>query len=97
MVDGIKGLGGRIMRQEPGSAFSAGDDRDFSDRIRSMLEDVNDKQHKADADAQKVVKGELGIHEGMISITEADISLRYLVQVRAKVMAAYNEIIKMQI
>jgi flagellar hook-basal body complex protein FliE len=44
-----------------------------------------------------VVKGELGIHEGMISISEADISLRYLVQVRAKVMAAYNEIIKMPI
>lgn len=70
---------------------------DFSDRLKSMLKDVNQKQHTADASIEKVVKGELGIHEGMMSVQEADVSLRYLVQVRAKVMQAYNEIMKMPV
>ncbi len=70
---------------------------DFSERLKSMLTDVNIKQHNADDSIQKVIRGDMDIHDGMISVSEADISLRYLVQVRAKVMQAYNDIVKMQI
>lgn len=70
---------------------------DFGERLKAMLSDVNKKQHTADDSIQKVIRGDMDIHDGMISVTEADISLRYLVQVRSKVMAAYNEIVKMQI
>jgi len=70
---------------------------DFSERLKAMLTDVNVKQHNADDSIQKVIRGDMDIHDGMISVSEADISLRYLVQVRAKVMQAYNDIVKMQI
>lgn len=70
---------------------------DFSERLKSMLVDVNVKQHNADDSIKKVIRGDMDIHDGMISVSEADISLRYLVQVRSKVMQAYNEIVKMQI
>lgn len=70
---------------------------DFSERLKAMLTDVNRKQHHADDSIQKVIRGDMDIHDGMISVSEADISLRYLIQVRSKVMQAYNEIIKMQI
>lgn len=97
MIDSVKSLNNRISRIDQGSGPTIQPDRQFSDRLKDMIKDVNAKQHKADSDAEKVIKGELGIHEGMISISEADMSLRYLVQVRAKVMQAYNEIMKMQI
>jgi flagellar hook-basal body complex protein FliE len=70
---------------------------DFGERLKAMLSDVNRKQHNADDSIQKVIRGDMDIHDGMISVTEADVSLRYLVQVRAKVMQAYNDIVKMQI
>lgn len=98
MIDPINNMNNRISREGMSPVGTdGGDDRPFADRIKGMLEDVNIKQHKADSDAQKVIRGELGIHEGMMSLSEADISLRYLVQVRAKVMQAYNDIIKMSI
>lgn len=97
MIDSINNTPARLSKSAltPGNASE--NERSFSDRIKGMLEDVNNKQHKADADATKVIKGELGIQEGMMSLHEADISLRYMIQVRAKVMAAYNEIIKMPV
>lgn len=68
----------------------------FEDRLKGAIKEVNDLHHTADNSIEKVIKGEMGIHEGMLAIQEADTSLRLLVQVRAKVMAAYNEIMHMQ-
>ena len=78
--------------EKPGSNGPA-----FSDRLKAMLDDTNRKQHVADNAVHKVTNGEMDIQEGMIALSEADISLRYLVQVRSKVLQAYNDIIKMQI
>lgn len=97
MIDSINAANNRISRKALGQGGSDVDEPSFSDRLKTMLKDVNNKQHKADADAQKVIRGELGIHEGMLSLSEADISLRYMIQVRSKVMQAYNEIIKMSL
>lgn len=96
-MNGITGVGNRVSKQVTGNSGTGMTDRSFADRLKDMLSDVNTKQHTADESMNKVVKGELGIHEGMLSIQEADVSLRYLVQVRAKVMQAYNEIIKMPV
>jgi flagellar hook-basal body complex protein FliE len=87
------GLPSAVKQKNGGEAVTP----DFSERLKAMLTDVNQKQHTADDSIKKVINGEMDIHDGMISVTEADISLRYLIQVRAKVMQAYNEIIKMQI
>jgi len=37
------------------------------------------------------------IHEGMMAVGKAETSLKILAQVRNKVMAAYNEVMRMQI
>ncbi len=68
----------------------------FSDRLKSAMEDVNQRQHVSDQSMEQVVEGRLGIHEGMINISQADISLRLLTQVRNKAMGAYKEIMNMQ-
>ena len=73
--------------QEPG----------FADKLKESIVAVNKSQQNADHAMEKVIKGELGIHEGMLKIQEADISLRLLLQVRKKVMDAYTEIIRMQL
>ncbi len=69
----------------------------FSDRVKNAMNDVNVKQHVADDATEKVVKGEMGIHEGMLALQEADIAFKLLSQVRSKVMQAYMEIIKMPV
>ncbi len=70
---------------------------DFSDRLKSAMTDVNVKQHVADDSIEQVIQDKLGVHEGMLAVQEADISLRLLVQVRTKVMEAYKEIMHMPV
>jgi flagellar hook-basal body complex protein FliE len=97
MISSVKGLDPRISK----NVLKLNNDDDtgpsFGDRLKSMLTDANDKQHLADDAVHKVTTGEMDIQDGMVALSEADISLRYLLQVRSKVLQAYNEIIKMQI
>jgi flagellar hook-basal body complex protein FliE len=67
----------------------------FADTFKKALSRVNHLQQQSDVAMQDVVKGDLGIHEGMMAISEADLSLRLLVQVRNKVIDAYREISRM--
>lgn len=85
------------LRTEPLSERVDRRDTEFAQRIKNAMSDVNEKQHIADDSIEAVIKGEMGLHEGMIAIGRADTSLRLLTQVRSKVMAAYNEIMRMQV
>ncbi len=80
-------LGSRIERRSS----------DFSERIKAAVLEVNANQHVADRSVEAVIQGELGIHEGMQALGKANTSLKVLTQVRNKVMAAYNEIMRIQI
>ncbi len=82
---------------EPLAARLEKRDPSFTQRLKAAVGDVNTKQNVADDSIEQVIKGELGLHEGMMAIGKADISLKLLVQVRGKVMGAYQEIIRMQI
>lgn len=67
----------------------------FGQRLKQAVEAVNDLQQDADTAAERVVSGAMGIHEGMLALSKAEISLRLLLQVRNKVMDAYREISRM--
>jgi flagellar hook-basal body complex protein FliE len=69
---------------------------DFMDRLKTAMGDVNNKQIVADTASEQVVMGKLGIHEGMMAVQEADVSLRYALQVRGKAIDAYREVMRMQ-
>ena len=70
-------------------------DSGFGARLKQALSEVNELQQDADKSMTDVTMGKLGIHEGMLALTEADLSLRLLVQVRTKIMEAYREISRM--
>lgn len=72
-------------------------DGEFAQRIKAAVKDVNTNQHIADDSIEKVIQGEMGIHEGMLAISKANTSLKLLAQVRNKIMAAYNEVMRMQV
>jgi flagellar hook-basal body complex protein FliE len=57
---------------------------------------VNNQLLQADVDAREMVAGKKDIHQAMISMEEAHISMRLLIQVRNKVISAYEEIMRMQ-
>ena len=71
---------------------------DFGDILQSTIENVNDAQLSGDMAIENLQSGEAKhLHEVMLAVEEADISLRMLVQMRNKALTAYEEIMRMQI
>jgi len=70
----------------------------FSDIIKSTISEVAKAEQKADKSIEDLQSGQAkNLHETMISVQEADISVKMLVQFRNKALQAYEEIMRMQI
>jgi flagellar hook-basal body complex protein FliE len=70
----------------------------FLDTLNQKLNDVNDQQIAADDITQKFIKGdETDVHKVMVSTEEAKLSLELAVQIRNKLVDAYQEFNRMQI
>ena len=68
----------------------------FSTLMGRAAESVMEPQHAANAATEMFARGEEGeIHQSMLAMERADISLRFLVSVRNKALEAYREIMHM--
>ncbi|OPJ63280.1 flagellar hook-basal body complex protein FliE [Clostridium oryzae] len=70
----------------------------FASLLTDKLDQVNNKQLKADSDTESFIKGDnINIHQVMLSTEEAKLSLETAVQIRNKLVEAYQEINRMQL
>lgn len=70
----------------------------FEDVLNSYLDKTNDMQLDADAAIQDLITGKnTDIHSVMITTEEAKQSLELAVEIRNKLVDAYQEIMKMSI
>ena len=81
------------------SSVNAGGGIDFSSVFKSSLDQVNNAQQHAAKLARDFEIGAPGANltEAMISMQKATISLQYTVQVRNKIVAAYQDIMNMPV
>jgi flagellar hook-basal body complex protein FliE len=71
---------------------------DFNSHLKNALGEVNDLQQKADQAIQQLVgEGKGDLQETMIALEKADVSFRLMMQIRNKVLEAYQEIMRMQV
>ncbi|MDP1558027.1 MAG: flagellar hook-basal body complex protein FliE [Nitrosomonas sp.] len=72
---------------------------DFSQKLKAAMDQVNDAQQSADQLTMGFVSGESdkNLHEVMISLQKANISFQSMIQVRNKLVTAYQEIMNMQV
>ena len=69
---------------------------DFSEKLREVLNEANAPQAKAEQAAQDYASGKQNdLHGTMITMTEADVSLRLVSNVRTRVIEAYREVMRM--
>lgn len=70
----------------------------FANTLEKAIDHVNTLQKDADVKMQKLATGESkNIADVMIAAERADIALKLMVNVRNKVINAYNEVMKMQV
>ena len=97
---GVQGLnqeltGGMSTRKNSGEESGG---PSFGDTLKGAMNSVNTLQKESDTSMQQLATGKAdSMHETMIAAEKADIALRLMVQVRNKVIDAYNDIMKMQV
>ena len=70
----------------------------FIDNLKEALGSVNEAIKSSDQAAQKMASGQASnLHDVMIAMEKADVSLRTLTAVRGKILDAYHEIMKMPV
>lgn len=90
-----KGLTGLSSPQK--QKGKSGDVR-FSDQLKELLYSVNQKQSVASDKVGEVVTGESeDLHNAMIALEEASVSFQLMLEIRNKMLEAYQEINRMNI
>ena len=91
----------KIGNLKPAPAPSAGEIRPapkgaFNQILKDAVATVDGMEKAADNSIVDLLNGQANVHETMIALQKADISMRLLLNVRNKALEAYKEIIHMQ-
>jgi len=83
----------------PGESGKAGENKgSFGEVLKDKIGEINKLQLDADAAIAKVELSDSGsVHEAMIALEKANISFRTMMQVRNKILEAYQEVMRMQV
>jgi flagellar hook-basal body complex protein FliE len=72
--------------------------KSFGNVLKDIMQDINKLQVNADEAIAKVQLDNTGsIHEAMIALEKADLSFRTMMQVRNKILDAYQEVMRMSV
>lgn len=99
MVDSIKGAFNTTIDAASAGKSSTGiKEGGFADVLKDSIQKVNSIQGEADQAIKGLSTGQVNnIHETMIAIEKANLSFNMMVQVRNKLVQAYEEIMRTQV
>jgi flagellar hook-basal body complex protein FliE len=70
----------------------------FGEILKDAISTVNSLQKQSDQEIQKLMTGESqDLHTTVIAMQKADLSFQMMMQVRNKIVQAYQEIMRMQV
>jgi flagellar hook-basal body complex protein FliE len=101
-MDTINSIGpileGRIPDKLPKPQATGKDVPSFKDTLSTFMKDVNSMQVKADQSIQKMAAGEItDVHQVMNAVEEANTAFNMMMEIRNKVMDAYQEVLRMRL
>ena len=97
---GIKGVGTNFKSILDSKSVTKNNDDgiSFSEMLKGSVNKVNTIQNEADQAVQDLLVGkDQNIHQVMIAVEKANLSLQMMMQVRNKIMSAYEEIMRTQV
>ena len=81
-----------------GAADTGSGGGSFADTLLNSINKVNDLQNAANSSAEAIATGKSSnIHQAMIDMEKANDSFELMMQVRNKIITAYNSIMNMQV
>ena len=88
----------RIQSLSKNSPSEQAQSPDFVDLLKGAIEQVNAIQHESGRLEDSVARGEsMNIHQAIIAGEKAGLSFRLMMQVRNKLIEAYQEVLRIQV
>ena len=85
------------IRRPQGVVGSSGGPN-FGEVLKDAITTVNEVQKQSDRQIEKLITGESqDLHTTLIAVQKADVSFQMMMQVRNKIVQAYQEIMHMQV
>lgn len=93
--DSIKTLPASLQKEKQAPKEQ---DASFEELLNNSIDEVNRLHKEADRAVMELATGnEKDIHNTMIALEKAGVSFRLMMQVRNKIVSAYQEIMRMQV
>ncbi|HOM99903.1 MAG TPA: flagellar hook-basal body complex protein FliE [Acidobacteriota bacterium] len=71
---------------------------DFKQLLSEAIREVDQAQKISDQQVEQMISGEIqDVHAAMIALQKADLSFQMMMQVRNKLIDAYQEVMRMQV
>ncbi len=97
-IQGISLINGIDTKDIKINKVNENEEINFSKVLEKALDTVNQKQIDSETMTQKAILGEVdNVHDVLLAAEEAKLSLELTVQIRNKIVEAYQEINRMQI
>lgn len=100
-IQGVTLQTGRVDPLRPLSsrpAVSSTAQSSFQNVLTDAISEVQRLQNEADTTIKKLVSGEIkDVTETMVAVERADVSFQTMMAVRNKMVAAYEEVMRMQV
>ena len=99
MIKELTGAGAGLQTLVgPTTSEASGTGKSFGDFLSESLKKVDDLQKGSDAAVAQMAKGDgPGIQEAMVAIEKADVAFKLMMEVRQRILDAYQEVIRMQV
>ena len=70
----------------------------FGSTLKKFVEDVNSLQNQMDTKIEKLATGEItDVHEVMIAVENANTAMEFMLEIRNKIVEAYQEVMRMPV
>jgi flagellar hook-basal body complex protein FliE len=98
MANPVAGISSVTQAAQPASAAAAGGDKnEFMRTLDGAMNQVDDAQNDAQTKVRDLLQGNgQDLHTAMIAVEKADLSFQLMMQVRNKIIQAYQTISQMQ-
>jgi flagellar hook-basal body complex protein FliE len=88
----------KLQSQLPSPSIGSTGEKSFADTLKEAVGSVNSMQKDSDKQIEQLATGKNhNVAEVMLTAEKADIALKLMVQVRNKIIEAYQEVMKMQV
>ena len=75
-----------------------GNRESFEETLKIFVKDVNSLQNQASESIEKLGTGEIkDVHQVMIAVEEANTAMEFMLEIRNKIVEAYQEVMRMPV